>query len=201
MSSAGNGASPALKHGAYAKAALLPGENPDEYKKLHKGLIVEFRPNGRMEEETVASIARLMWRRQNLPHFEVAQLAQFLADGIMKGIEQKRTNSEEDEEFLAEFAQLIEPHIPANDPRIRANERIRAKKAARTHRKLGDGDLFEISKVATLNRLIKELDLEERLDAMIDRLIKRLLFVRGLKSITSSTAAAPPATAQQRLRR
>ena len=36
----------------------------------------------------------------------------------MKGIEQQRTNSNENEEFLAEFAQLIGPHIPANDPRI-----------------------------------------------------------------------------------
>ena len=45
---------------------------------------------------------------------------------------------------------------------------------------------------ATLNRLVKELDVEERLDAMIDRLIKRLLFVRGLKSTTSASATVPP---------
>jgi hypothetical protein len=55
--------------------------------------------------------------------------------------------------------------------------------------------LLEISKAATLNRLMKELDVEERLDAMIDRLIKRLLFVMGLKSITPSAATASPSTA------
>jgi hypothetical protein len=50
---------PALKHGAYPEAALLPGEDPAEFKALHKGLIADFRPNGRMEEEGVLSIARL----------------------------------------------------------------------------------------------------------------------------------------------
>jgi hypothetical protein len=59
--------------------------------------------------------------------------------------------------------------------------------------------LFEISKTATLKRLMKELDVEQRLDAMIDKLIKRLLFLRGLKSITSSAATPSPSTAQKRL--
>jgi hypothetical protein len=35
---------PALKHGAYSEAALLPGEDPAEFKALHKGLIADFRP-------------------------------------------------------------------------------------------------------------------------------------------------------------
>ena len=38
MSSARNGVSPALKHGAYAKATLLPGEDPEEFKKLPGGI-------------------------------------------------------------------------------------------------------------------------------------------------------------------
>jgi hypothetical protein len=46
---------------------------------------------------------------------------------------------------------------------------------------------------------MKELDVEERLDAMIDKLIKRLLFLRGLKSITSSAANPSPSTAQKGL--
>jgi hypothetical protein len=33
MSSKGNGVFSALKHGAYAKATLLPGEDPDEFKR------------------------------------------------------------------------------------------------------------------------------------------------------------------------
>jgi hypothetical protein len=193
MSSKGNGFSPALKHGAYAKAALLPGEDPVEFNKLHKGLIAEFRPNGRMEEETVASIARLMWRRQNLADYENTQLAQYTAEWIKKGAAQAPTNSEDDKEFLAEVERLIEPYIR---PPHRAS-----KKRVRTHRELPAGDLVEVSKVAILNRLTKELDVEERLDAMIDKLIKRLLFVRGLKSISSSEAMASPYSAGKSLPR
>jgi hypothetical protein len=175
----GNGVSPALKHGAYAKATLLPGEDPDEFKKLHEGLIAEFRPNGRMEEETIASIARLMWRRQNLPHFEIAQLSQYMADVIRKVVSLEPITDKEDKEFLGKVGGLIEPHLY---PQMR--------KWVRPGRELEDGEVHELLKVAALNRLMKELDVEERLDAMIERLIKRLLFVRGLKSVTSSEVIA-----------
>src|SRR5262249_32203121 len=41
---------PALKHGAYSKAALLPGEDPAAFDDLHRDLIAEFTPHGRMED-------------------------------------------------------------------------------------------------------------------------------------------------------
>ena len=40
---------PALKHGAYAGTAVLPGESQAAFKKLHRGLIAEFIPSGMME--------------------------------------------------------------------------------------------------------------------------------------------------------
>jgi len=43
---------------------------------------------------------------------------------------------------------------------------------------------------------MKELDVKERLDGMIDKCLKRLLFVRGLKSISSPAASPAP---QQRI--
>jgi hypothetical protein len=57
---------------------------------------------------------------------------------------------------------------------------------------LGDMyELAEIGEIATIDQLMKELAVEERLDAMIDKCLKRLLFVRGLKSISSSSSSAP----------
>jgi hypothetical protein len=64
-----------------SEVALLPREDPADFKELHRGLIAEFAPNGRMEEETVASIARLMWRRQNLAMFEIGQLSHLIVEG------------------------------------------------------------------------------------------------------------------------
>jgi hypothetical protein len=77
-----------------------------------------------------------------------------------------------------------------------------ASKGAREAKGTRDAvELVEGWKVAVLSRLLKELDVEERLDAMIDRLLKRLLFVRGLKSITSSEVMALPSSAPKSLPR
>jgi hypothetical protein len=56
----------ALKHGGYSAAALLPGENPAALKKLHDDLIAELSPVGALEEDIVASITRLVWRKRHL---------------------------------------------------------------------------------------------------------------------------------------
>jgi len=176
---------PALKHGAYSEARLLPGEDPADFKALHKGLIADFRPNGRMEEETVLSIARLTWRRQNLARFETGQLSHYLFE-TLKGVV-----AEESDDHMRKFEKEI---LTAYDKLAEVSKR--AREGTRTAVELVEG-----YHVAVLARLMKELDVEERLDAMIDRLLKRLLFVRGLKSITSSEVMALPSSAPKSLPR
>jgi hypothetical protein len=173
--------SPALKHGAYSEAVLLPGEDPSEFEELHRGLVEELTPHGRLEEETIAALARLVWRRQNLQMFEIGQLSHLIATALEKAAakEPGERDSLDDDEIISEFNELAE-----------ANQRY--DKAQGTRKEKAGSELFEISKTATLKRLMKELDVEERLDAMIDKLIKRLLFLRGLKSITSSAATPSP---------
>jgi hypothetical protein len=46
--------------------ANLPGEDPAAFKKLHANLIKELKPVGPLEEDIVTSVARLLWRKQNL---------------------------------------------------------------------------------------------------------------------------------------
>jgi len=60
---------PALKHGGYSATALLPGEDPAAFKKLHQDLIAEFNPSGALEDDIVATMARLVWRKQHLSTF------------------------------------------------------------------------------------------------------------------------------------
>jgi hypothetical protein len=64
---------PALKHGGYFSTAVLPGENSAEFEKLHQALIAELAPTGALEENIVADIARLVWRKQNLATFRYAE--------------------------------------------------------------------------------------------------------------------------------
>jgi hypothetical protein len=66
---------PALKHGAYAATAVLPGESRAAFEKLHRGLIAEYTPSGVTEDDIVADIARLMWRKQNLGTLRTAEFA------------------------------------------------------------------------------------------------------------------------------
>jgi len=51
----------ALKHGAFSKMAIIPGEDPQEFKDLHSALIEEW-----TEEDTVLSIAKGIWRKRRL---------------------------------------------------------------------------------------------------------------------------------------
>lgn len=66
---------PALRHAAYSATTILPGESRAEFEKLHKELIAEFNPEGRYEEDIVGTMARLIWRKQHLDTFRVADVA------------------------------------------------------------------------------------------------------------------------------
>src|SRR5215467_15207473 len=67
---------PAVKHGAYSATALLPGESPAEFEKLHGSLIAEFAPSGVLEDDIVMTMARLVWRKQNLTTLRIAERVQ-----------------------------------------------------------------------------------------------------------------------------
>ena len=51
--------------------------------------------------------------------------------------------------------------------------------------------LVEIGETATMERLLQDLAVEERVDAIIDKCLKRLLFLRGLKSLKPPLPPVP----------
>lgn len=168
---------PALKHAGYSATTLLPGEDPAAFDKLHQDLIAEFHPDGPLENDTVATIAHLTWRKQNLGTFRIAQCARNHCSVIQSQLRPK---------FPIGLLNLdgIDPDEQAATCRA-AEDQVR--------RELGDTyQLVEIGDAATLNGLMEELAAEERLDAIIDRCIKRLLLLRGFKSLSSTSPSAPP---------
>src|SRR4051812_28287972 len=74
---------PALKHAAYSATTLLPGENAAAFDRLRQELIDELAPNGALEEDILDTLARLLWRKQHLSTFRMAQLAQDRYSGIL----------------------------------------------------------------------------------------------------------------------
>jgi hypothetical protein len=166
---------PALKHAGYSATTLLPGEDPAAFEKLHRALIDEFAPVGALEEEIIADMARLTWRKQNLATFRIAELAQ------------RRHAQINREKFPDSDFYFSDDDM---DPAERKERYRAAEEQAR--QELGDTyKLIDIGEPATINGLMKELDIKERLDGMISKCLKQLLMVRGVKSLSLASPSVP----------
>ncbi len=177
MSKKNSGTHPALKHGVYSGMVLLPGEDPGDFEKMHNKLIAELAPVGPIEEDIAAEIARLLWRKQNLRTYRLADLTKNRIARIHDELV-----PQPDYDHSLSYGDTRDPE------KVKA-----AKKAAdeQARKELGAlYELVELGDVATIDYLQNELSLIERLDGMIDRCLKRLLPVRGLKSISSSASTA-----------
>jgi hypothetical protein len=168
---------PALKHAGYSATTLLPGEDPAAFEKLHRALIHEFAPVGTLEEEIVADMARLTWRKQNLATFRIAQLAQ------------KRHHEINAEKVpTLDFCADDEDYLALQEAR---REGYRAAKE-QAQQELGDTyELIDIGEPATIKGLMDELDIKERLDSLISKCLKQLLMVRGVKSLSAAPSSVP----------
>src|SRR5258708_344541 len=164
---------PALKHAAYSATTLLPGEDPAAFKKLHQELVAEFAPVGALEEEIVTDIARLTWRKQNLATFRIAELA-------------RRRREQIDREKVPQPDLDLFPYGSIDPAELGKGYRAAEEQA---RRELGDTyKLIDIGKPATINGLIEELDIMERLDGLISKCLKQLLMVRGVKSVSLASS-------------
>jgi hypothetical protein len=179
---------PALKHAAYSATNILPGENAAEFAKLERDLIAEFGADGALENQILADMSRYVWRKRNLATFRIAQLAQ----ARWEEIEYEKVPHDKIE-YMGIPMLGGEKVIERVDPVVR-DAALRAAKV-QAHKELGEAyGLIEIGDTATIDHLMKELEIQDRLDAKIERCIKQLLLVRGLKSVSSrsSTAASQP---------
>jgi hypothetical protein len=179
----------ALKHGGYSALGLLPGESPAEFEQLHKRVTEELAPSGPLEEDIVSTLARLLWRKQNRSTFRNAELARNRLDAI---IHEETARRNIPKSFM--FMQIEEESEEVQAAREEAQRvgRERAQKEL--------GDLYELTTVdvATDDRLLTELAVEERVDALIDKCIKRLLMVRGVKSMAIQMPSESPKVPEPR---
>jgi hypothetical protein len=167
---------PALKHAGYSVTSILPGENAAEYEKLRRNLIAEYSPNGVLETGMVENMARIHWRMQNIDTFQIAEAVRAYWSKILN-----ENNPDAGVEFL----------IGNFDPVERETARRGAEYRIRTE--LGEEiyELVKMGEIATIDRLMKDLEVLDRLGAMFDKYLKRLLMLKGLKSISSEPSAAP----------
>jgi len=171
----------ALKHGAYSTIGLLPGESRALFTKLRKIVVDELTPNGPVELDIVLTIARLLWRKQNLASFETEKLLNFRYRQILEEEKKSRGYSHSPMFVKGENHAVLEEAFRA------------AEKQARSELGDWDWDPFRDDDFGTIGRLMKDLEVMERLDACIEKCLKRPLMVRGVKSV----ALAPPSELPQ----
>jgi hypothetical protein len=152
-------------------AGILPGEDPAAFKQLHRDLIAELVPNGALENSIVERIAELVWRWQNLETLRIAKLARDHYEAILNG------KYEELEILDTGPAEIGQASRGAED---------------KARKDLGDiYKLVEIGEAATFVGLGEDLAIHEKLCAAINKCLKQLLFVRGLKSVSAVSLSAP----------
>jgi hypothetical protein len=181
---------PALKHGGYSATGLLPGEDPAASEKLHRDLISEHCPDGPLQEDTVFDIARLMWRKQNLETFRVAEAARNRASAIRSKMIPSTTPPFD---FDFPLSGISRDWSPPDSADVKAATEAAE---AQARKELGENYKFvEMGELATATQMFADLEVEERLNAMIDKLLKRLWILQASKSPSSTV----PSTTLPRL--
>jgi uncharacterized protein (UPF0305 family) len=192
----------ALKHGANAKEVMLWSEKYEDYESLRVGLNQEYTPDGTTEEYLVQTMLDLLWRRQRLDRHGQITIQKRL-DEIRDANDNSRhldvllslaaefneaTTAEEAEASLARISPIYSNTIRKQWP-LRTDEDPNTWGA-----KIAKGILSwkPIPRDEQADEFIAVIDLDafdlslariERLDAMIDRTIKRLMQVKTMKQM------------------
>jgi len=190
----------ALKHGANAREVMLWSEKYEDYESLRTDLYLEFNPSGSTEEYLVRALLDLRWRRRRLDLYDQITMQKQLNE-----IREENEASRELEKLAAVASEFEEADSVEKVEAILSE--LEYSEVIRSHWPLGagadpvawyskiKGDL-EQWRLATrhegADQFIKIFDLDtfdddlariERLDAMIDRTIKRLMQVKTMKQM------------------
>jgi len=192
----------ALKHGASAQEVMLWGEKYEDYESLRTELSLEFTPSGSTEEHLVQTLVDLRWRKRRLDCYERIT--------IQKKLDQIRAKNEISHHienlrsFAAEFneatdAEKVEALLATLS--LFYSNTIRDRWQLQTDEdpgtwgpKIAKGllDWIPPRRHEQADEFIAMVDLEtfdmalarlERLDAMIDRTIKRLMQLKTMKQM------------------
>jgi hypothetical protein len=194
----------ALKHGVNAKEVMLWNESYEDYESLRVGLNQEWTPNGTTEEYQVQTLLDLLWRRQRLDRYgqittqkrldkirDENQTSRHIENLGANAAEFNEADSvEKVEALLSLFAPLYRntirsrwPFKTGEDPAAwgpRIGKGLASWKPPPRHE--GADEFVEIIDLDTFD---EELARIERLDAMIDRTIKRLVQIKTMKQMYS----------------
>jgi len=193
----------------FAVPTVVPGEDPIEFAALHSALIEELVPDGASEEDAVLTITKGIWRKRRVQRFIDVQLMINTSDPShpsydpLLGLRLFVNRMERDPETaFEEYASRclradMMRHLTNKFPRLNFDSTAKWAQAIISEIKeslLPKLDTQEpyvaivcglASSAATLawDTFKQELARDERLDAMIDRAIKRLIQTKAMKQM------------------
>jgi hypothetical protein len=173
----------AWKHGGYSNLGVLPGENAQEFKRLHQSLIDEWEPSGPTECDAVLSFAKCMWRKSRLTIY--AQLAAARTkvndvDPLQSALDAYEAAGKAAWDSDAPLRGPQKALTPPEKQSLAAEER---REHDLTQEDTPEQQLAKLGEQITPAKLIEEIELAGRLDARIDRLLKRLFQLKGAKQM------------------
>ena len=163
----------AFKHGAFSEVLILPGEDPAAFEELKQRLFVEYNVSGCSEESTMTSIAKTMWQLGRLGLYEHVQFLRAQGSNPTSANGLKNPVSEAIKKFMAARGMSDPDDSSANAP----TEEVPPKE------KTTDERLLELGDFVSLGHLDKELDVENKLMAKLDRLLKRFFQIKAMKPL------------------
>ena len=203
----------ALKHGVFVRELFILDENQKDFNDLHNGCIKELKPSGAMEEEVVLAIAKYMWRKRRVDRLfiqeakrlgqhpaiedlnKVSYIDKFIEVGLPCSFVSRIVNQ------LPETVRLKIQKLPRaknefDDEWIRqVKNQLRRSKVAIAHPlsvQPEDSTLLALAASAIRELTAKQVELEDRLDMMIDKALKRLATLKAFKQVMAFQEASPP---------
>ena len=176
----------ALKHGAYSALDVLPTEDWEEFVRLHDALTEEWQPCGPTEEDAVHSLAKHTFRKRNLHIFRTAAKARALFGPVTSATVQQEQQDDYNAKSLELLAKIFVIEEIAEDDDQAREVLAKIKQDGKSGvaifcRAIELSQLFNLGELPTPEGYGRLLDLEARLDAMIDRALKRLIYLKAVK--------------------
>jgi hypothetical protein len=202
----------ALRHGVFAEGmVVLPWEDRREFVQLHNDLIEEWNPDGETELDVVFTIAKCIWRKRRMQYFLHAKVEGYRIDPdhsaydeafvlrqLLKSVEVApdefevvlhalRANIANDlrQKFPQESFESTSEWVQAVQNEIRSNLLPAIERFGEPPPEV---KIFQSAAAMSQEVIENELAVEERIDAMINGAIKRLVQTKAMKQMLNSAS-------------
>jgi hypothetical protein len=181
-------------HGAFSESVILPGEDIEEFEQLLDSLFTEWQPAGPVEADAVLSLGKALWRKQRLSIFfrakkAYAEYGKLFAENYCCDNDENRWMAETVvlRQIRHAFEMTMARLKASAASGLKADYREPLNSENETDREVQevivDLELAQLGEVISPEYFGKLLELEQRLDAAIDRAVRRLLQLKAMKPV------------------